>query len=152
MDKKSLQEFLVAGNKAGYATGNENDWVKQADGSTTISFEQGDFLMHDNFFGGEPYGGRMVVFYQKKAVWMMVYYGFVFEGVDTAPVYAMLRKALSQMPASCPLRGPHSISDKDLEYTNYWEGDILKFMGEEQIIRNDEGVYKATYAGGLIDV
>lgn len=41
--------------------------------------------MNDNFFGGEPYGGREVVFYEEKPVWMMVYYGWVAEGIESNP-------------------------------------------------------------------
>ena len=32
-------------------------------GGVTIPYEKGDWKSHDNFFGGEPYGGRIIVFY-----------------------------------------------------------------------------------------
>lgn len=62
MDKESLRQFLIDSNKAGYAGGEEKKWIKESDGSTTIPFEKEDFRSHDNFFGGEPYGGRIIVF------------------------------------------------------------------------------------------
>ena len=60
MSKESLIQFLVDSNKAGYAGGEEKKWVKESDSSTTIPFEKGQWRSHDNFFGGEPYGGRTI--------------------------------------------------------------------------------------------
>jgi hypothetical protein len=38
---------------------------------------------HDNFFGGEPYGGRTAVLFREKLVWMMVFsYGCVAADLD----------------------------------------------------------------------
>ena len=69
--------------------------------------------MHDNFFGGEPYGGRMVVFYKNKPIWTMVYYGWVEKTVkDPNVVYRILRSALKQMPNDAPFRGPKNWSLK----------------------------------------
>src|SRR5687767_1897076 len=98
MDIQALHQFLLDSNKAGYAAGEEKQWIKESDGSTTIPYEKGEFRSHDNFFGGEPYGGRLVVFHQNKPVWIMVYYGWVAEGVQPDPVYATLRGALMRMP------------------------------------------------------
>ena len=151
MDKDSLRGFLFEANKAGYAGGNEREWVKQDDGSTTIEFLQGNYRIHDNFFGGEPYGGRLVVFYEDKPVWMMVYYGWVEDGVAPDAVYKVLRSALAQMPKEYPFRGPHSYTESNMEYVNFWEGDIDRFMGEEQIVRDDATLYKANYMGGYVD-
>lgn len=151
MNENDLKQFLISANKVGYASGKEREWIKCEDGSTTIVFEQGEYRMHDNFFGGEPYGGRLVVFIENKPVWMMVYYGCVIEGVLVDKIYAILRKALSLMPENCPLRGPHSYTEGAFEYVNFWEGDVEKYVGEEQIIEGDKTVYKATYVGGLVD-
>src|SRR5687768_2587206 len=103
MNPDGLRRFLVEANAAGYAGGEERTWLKESDGSTTIAFAQGAWRLHDNFFGGEPYGGRAVVFLDDKPVWMMVYYGWVADGVEPDRVYGLLRRALMQMPADCPL-------------------------------------------------
>ena len=73
MTKESLIKFLIESNKAGYASGQEKQWIKELDGSTTIPFKKGEWHSQDNFFGGEPYGGRIVVFYKNKPYWIMVY-------------------------------------------------------------------------------
>ena len=113
MKIKELRQFLIDSNKAGYAGGQEKKWIKEVDGSTTIPFQKGEWRSHDNFFGGEPYGGRLVVFYKNKPVWIMVYYGLILNGIIVNPIYAMLRNALKNMPDDAPFRGP-----KELKTTN----------------------------------
>ena len=151
IDKELLQKFLIDSNKAGYAGGEERKWIKEPDGSTTISHQQGEWRSHDNFFGGEPYGGRVVVFYREKPVWMMVYYGWVDAGVETNPIYAILRAALMQMPEEYPFRGPREYQEGEYRYTNSWEGDVGRFSGEEKIMQGEKLIYKANYLGGLVD-
>src|SRR3989344_2490018 len=133
MNIEDLKQFLIDSNKAGYAGGKEKQWIKDPDGSTTIPFEKGDWKSHDNFFGGEPYGGRVVVFHENKPVWMMVYYGFVVKGVATNFVYAVLRNALMRMPEEAPFRGPKEFKDGEFTYSNTWNGNVKRYSGEEQI-------------------
>lgn len=151
MDIEQLRQFLLDSNAAGYAGGEEKKWIKEVDGSTTIPFEKGQWKSHDNFFGGEPYGGRIMVTYQNKPVWMMVYYGWVADDVEAGPIYAILRSALKQMPQDAPFRGPKEFIEGDLIYLNSWVGDIERYSGEEQIIQNGKLVYKANYFGGSVD-
>jgi len=120
VNRETLRQFLVDSNKAGYAGGEEKKWIKENDGSTSIPFEKGAWRSHDNFFGGEPYGGRTIVFYENKPHWMMIYYGWVEEGVETDPVYAVLRNALMQMPDDYPFRGPKEYQEGEYTYTNSW--------------------------------
>jgi hypothetical protein len=148
---QQLKEFLLASNKAGYAGGEEKKWVKEPDGSTTIPFQSGAWRSNDNFFGGEPYGGRVVVFFENKPIWIMVYYGWVVEGEDTNEVYAILRKALMQMPDNYPYRGPEKLVEGEFVYQNSWSGELDKYTGEEFIAKNGKEIYRATYMGGLVD-
>ncbi len=151
MNTEALRRFLVDSNKAGYAGGDERKWTKEPDASTTISFESGSWRLHDNFFGGEPYGGRTVVFHEGKPVWMMVYYGWVVEGMEANPVYGVLRNALMQMPEAHPFRGPIKYDEGKFAYANSWNGDVARFLGEEQITYGDRLIYKANYIGGVVD-
>jgi len=151
MEQEQLKQFLIDSNKAGYAGSNGKKWIKETNGSTTIPFEKGDFKSHDNFFGGEPYGGRVVVLYKNKPVWMMVYYGWVLENISVDKVYAILKKALMQMPTETPFRGPNEFKDNEFTYLNNWAGKIDRYSGEEQIIKNKKLIYKANYMGGYID-
>ncbi len=152
MNKEGLRHFVQKVNKEGYGSGKTDHWIKEKDGSTTIPFESGDFRMHDKFFGGEPYGGSMVVFFRNVVVWMMVYYGAVIPGQDILEVYKVIQKALLNAPAEMPVRGPRELEDGKLTYENGWIGDIEDFSGQESIV-NKEGrtVYSAKYMGGLVD-
>ena len=150
MNKEALRQFLIDSNKAGFAGGKEKKWIKEKDGSTTIPYEKDSWRSHDNFFGGEPYGGRIVVFFEGAPVWMMVYYGWVEEGIETGPIYSILRNALKQMPEDYPFRGPQEYKQGKFTYTNSWEGEVGRFSGGEQIRKGDKSIYQANYRGGLV--
>ena len=150
---KQLCEFLVKAKKSTYAAGNSAKKVVQDDKSTTLIFEDGDWKYHDNYFGGEPYGVREVVFFQGQPFYMMVYYGWVNESVvGFKDVYNVLQGALTQIPEGKPFRGPEKFEKDGLVYTNIFEGEVDNFFGEE-VIKNENGeqIYKAKYIGGLVD-
>jgi hypothetical protein len=139
-------DFLIKAKKRGYAGENQ---VKESDGSYSTRFTEGDFRFHDNWFGGEPFGGREVVLYRGKPYWMMVYYGADLTGKDLA--IPTLRKALSLMPDDFPARGPKSLKNGEYQYKNKWEGNVENFSGEETISKGTEQIYKTNYIGGLVD-
>lgn len=151
MDIQTLKDFLWEANQAGFASGNEKIMAKQADGSTTITFEKGDFRLNDNYFGGEPYGGRIIVWEKEQPIWLMAYYGWVKDGIEADKIYGALREALLKMPKEMPLRGPKEMASGSFRYMNIWEGDIEKYSGEEQITEEGKVVYKANYLGGWVD-
>lgn len=146
-----LRRFLVKAKKATYASGDEAQQTKEQDNSTSLYFKDGDWQYHDNYFGGEPYGGREVVFYKNKPVYIMVYYGQVKKGVDFGKIYKILQSALRQIPENKPYRGPEKYNENNLEYNNLFEGEVDNFSGTEIIKDNNEIVYQAKYIGGLID-
>ncbi len=148
--KEQLIAFLLKASKAGSAPSGESIWKKEEDGSTTSVHESGPFKMHDNFFGGEPFGGREVVFYENKPLWAMVYYGKA-EVSDMKELYDFLQKALSEMPPEAPFRGPKNFHEGQYRYENQWEGDVLDFSGVERIYVDEAKVYSARYMGGLVD-
>ncbi len=151
-DLNELCKFLVKAKKSTYAAGDDAKKIINDDKSTTMLFEDGDWQYHDNYFGGEPYGGREVVFFKNAPIYMMVYYGWVINGVDFSSVYRTLQGALSLMPEDKPFRGPKKYNNNDMEYTNIFEGNIDNFFGEEIIMSADnKEIYKAKYIGGLID-
>jgi hypothetical protein len=151
VDKRDLKKFILEASRATYASGNQSIQEKQSDRSTTIQFEKGEYKYHDNFFGGEPYGGREVIFYHGKPIWMMVYYGLVFPGVDNKQVYPFLMKALSNATADTPYRGPLLFEEGGWKYKNTLLGDVERFSGTERISIDGIGVYEASFLGGLVD-
>ena len=151
MEIEALQQFLLECNKAGYAGGSLKQWKKEPDGSVTISFKKGVWRSSDNFFGGEPYGGRNIVFYRDRPCWIMVYYGWVAKTEDADIVYSFLREALGRMPEERPYRGPEKHQDGECAYTNSWNGQVGRFAGEERIFHGKILIYQAQYSGGLVD-
>jgi len=155
IDLTKLKQFLLYCGREGYATLDSNPEAKreETDGSTTITLGQDGWNFHDNYFGGEPFGGREVVFYQTQPVWMMVYYGEVVDrSADVKPIYTVLRQALAAVPDEAPYRGPAELIVGELVYQNKWTGQLTSFSGQEKIIHSGVIVYRATYSGGLIDL
>lgn len=152
MTLDNLCKFLVKAKKVTYASGDSSKSSKEADGSTSLFFEEGKFKYHDNYFGGEPYGGREVVFFENKAVYIMTYYGQVHDNVsDIKKLYAFLQNALSSIPEDKPFRGPQEYRAGNFEYINKFEGEVDNFFGQEIIKENNLEVYRAKYAGGLVN-
>jgi hypothetical protein len=153
LDKKQLCEFLVKAKKATYAAGEASKKIVEADKSTTLIFKEGDLKYHDNYFGGEPFGGREVVFFQNEPIYIMTYYGSVSKSVsDLKAVYKILQKALLLIPEDYPFRGPDEYSEDGLIYKNSHTGEIDNFFGEETITSADgKEIYKAKYTGGYVN-
>jgi hypothetical protein len=153
IDTKELCKFLVEAKKSTYAAGDSVSKIINADKSTTLVFERENWKYHDNYFGGEPYGGREVVFFKNHPVYMMVYYGQVNESVaDINSVYGILMDALKLIPEDKPYRGPKKYNHGDLSYKNSFTGEVDNFFGEESITENGKEIYKARYVGGFVDL
>ena len=152
MNKEQLLNFVVDAHQHGYASGQSAPSKKEADGSTTIEYKSGEWKHHDNFFGGEPYGGREVVLYQGKPVWIMVYYGRVNDNVpEVGKVYEVLQGALRTVSQDAPFRGIKQYEHEGYRYDNDWQGDVESFSGKEVILQGETEIYSAEYLGGLVD-
>lgn len=152
-DKKELCKFLVEAKKSTYAAGDSAKKTVNDDKSTTLIFESGDWKYHDNYFGGEPYGGREVVFFKNDPIYIMTYYGQVDESIsDINKVYSILMGALKLIPEDKPFRGPEKYDENDASYINSFTGEVDSFFGEETITKNGKEIYKARYIGGFVDM
>jgi hypothetical protein len=150
MDETALLRFLLEASQRGYAAGGNAIKIREADHSTTIVFEQDEWRFHDNYFGGEPYGGREVVFLHGRPIWMAVYYGGVGDA-DVDAVYSFLQSALRAAPAAFPVRGPETFAESRFSYRNAHKGGVVAFAGQESIQESGRLVYTGHYAGGLVD-
>jgi hypothetical protein len=146
-----LTNFLLTANQKGYAGRKNGTWIEEKDHSTSINFQAEPWRSHDNYFGGQPYGGRMVVFYNDQPVWIMTYYGWTCGNLPAKTAYAALQNALLQMPANMPLRGPALYTEGAFCYTNTWSGELERFSGTETITHNGALEYQGSYLGGLVD-
>jgi len=148
---QQIKEFLLMASHATYASGDPSIRKVMPDKSTTITYTNGDFSFHDNYFGGEPYGGREVIFYKEKPIWIMVYYGTVVNNIEPKIVYPILTKALQASTIELPYRGPKLFEFQGLTYKNKFTGSFSNFTGEEYIYRRSVLLYKANFIGGYID-
>ncbi len=143
-----LGAFLLKASTKGYATG-ESVIKKSADGSYYTQYFAGEFRLHDSWFGGEPFGGREVVFFKGKPHWIMVYYGL--DSGKAKGLIGFLKLALARPPKELPVRGPKQLKNGDFRYINTWKGNLQNFKGEEKIFYKNKEVYRAMYLGGLVD-
>jgi hypothetical protein len=151
MNPEDITAFLMRANMP-HATG-EAQTTAETDGSRTIQYTEGDFKMHDNFFGGEPYGGRLVIFYQNRPVFLEAYYGRVYNTSKSADeVYIFLRKALQHPTEDTPYRGPAEYTEGTLVYTCACEGDVTNHTVKEYIHDGETEIYSAIVVGGLVDL
>ncbi|MFA5246674.1 MAG: DUF5680 domain-containing protein, partial [Candidatus Micrarchaeia archaeon] len=136
--KSQLRTFLYSSHLNGYSSGNRG--TLQKDGSRTVAYSKGNWEYQDNYFGGNPFGGREVVFFNGKPLYLMSYYGALSAGVvDIERVFCFLRKALCGSPKANPYRGPKSFCLGSLAYRNNWSGSLSGFSGEEAIWRMEIG-------------
>ena len=150
MNTNEICQFLVKANQNGYGNNNVKP-VDEVDGSHTITFDDGELTFHDNYFGGEPFGGREVISFKNKAVWMMVYYGFVTEMSLQNQIYTFLKESLLLFTSELPYRGPERHENGDWLYENKVIGVFDNFKGEEIIYFKNTEVYRTNYQGGVVD-
>ena len=148
-----IAELLINAGKVTWTSDKSEYYRKEKDGSTTFDYTTGNWRYNDNFFGGEPFAGREVVFFKGKAVWMNLYYGWVEKEVTNfGQVYEVLKKALNAKNNKFPVRGPKSFKFEKYFYKNSWQGDLARFTGEEKIHQNSKQIYFARYFGGCVDL
>ncbi len=151
---EAKQHGYAAGSNPGiyhHPDGSVTEVRKETDGSTTIIHVDRNWQCHDNYFGGEPYGGREVVSVEGRPVWMMAYYGLVLDNIDPKKVYPFLQEALRAASFDDCFRGPCFHQNDKWTYINDCGGDIPRFEGTELIYYQGKLVYEASYLGGLVD-
>ena len=151
ISKYKLCNFLILAKKNTYAAN-----AKKAKSKCILSknyiFSNNDFRYEDQYFGKYLDVGNEIVWYKDIPVWGMGYRGgMIRKYVDLhEETFAFLRKALMSPPIDFPARGPCELVHNDLIYLNNYKGDILSFVGEEIILKNQTKVYFRNYIGGLI--
>ncbi|CAN5748563.1 DUF5680 domain-containing protein [soil metagenome] len=152
MDHNEFTHFLNAANKATYANREAPKAESLRPSSEDYHFEQGDLTYHDTYFGSRDFMGEEVVYKTEKPVWAMNYYGYVLKDeISTSDAYKILRSALMQEYEDIlPVRGPKEYSEGEYAYRNSVEGDLDRFIGSEEILLNDQIIYRCWYHGGMI--
>lgn len=154
-DLKELKKFLVKASTKTYASSDDKYKKEEKDGSVTFEYKDGDWKYNDNYLGANSFGGREVIYYKDKPIWVMTYYGQVYEDKPAAKLVPdFLRKALTRvadsMDLEVPARGPKKYKEGDFSYLSNTDGKITAFTGEEFILKDGDEVYCAVYNGGLL--
>jgi hypothetical protein len=151
INKNELRQFLNKAKKATYAQGSATEPKIENDGSATLFCREGKWRYNVNYFRGEPYGGREVVFYDNKPVYLMCYYGSTSSDfANYKVVYELLQKAMELAPKSESYKKPIEYSKDGFVYTNAYHGSFESFWGEETIRKGERVVYRVRYLGGTM--
>ena len=142
--------FLIRAKTSTWA--GEGQKIRKNDYSRNYHYKEGLFEYKDQYFGNLMDGGKEIVFFKGKPIWIMCYHGGVLKEYNelSVEVFSFLRKVLLSPPKEFPVRGPTSYSEDKFTYKNYWKEDLYYFWGDEIILYQDLKVYNRAYIGGEI--
>ena len=145
-DIDELIEFRLKANVNTYAGFmNEVDSTRPA--SHDFRYEDGDYMYHDTYVGGEEFAGEEAVWRNEVTVWAMNYIGRVLDDRFSGD---FLKEALRAADKKMPYRGPELYQSGEYTYRCKVTGDFTWFQGLEEIYLNDVKVYECVFHGGLI--
>ena len=145
-DIDELIEFRLKANVNTYAGFmNEVDATRPA--SHDFRYEDGDYMYHDTYVGGEEFAGEEAVWKKGVTVWAMNYIGRVLDDRFSGD---FLKEALRAADKKMPYRGPEIYQSGEYTYRCKVTGDFTWFQGFEEIYLNDVKVYECVFHGGKI--
>ncbi|MBR1508837.1 MAG: helix-turn-helix transcriptional regulator [Eubacterium sp.] len=145
-DIDELIEFRLKANVNTYAGFmNEVDATRPA--SHDFRYEDGDYMYHDTYVGGEEFAGEEAVWKKGVTVWAKNYIGRVLDDRFSGD---FLKEALRAADRKMPYRGPEIYQSGEYTYRCKVTGDFTWFQGFEEIYLNDVKVYECVFHGGKI--
>ena len=145
-DIDELIEFRLKANVNTYAGFmNEVDATRPA--SHDFRYEDGDYMYHDTYVGGEEFAGEEAVWKKGVTVWAMNYIGRVLDDRFSGD---FLKEALRAADKKMPYRGPEIHQSGEYTYRCKVTGDFTWFQGFEEIYLNDVKIYECVFHGGKI--
>ena len=150
-DISELNVFIVRAKTATYVGNGEHVAPCRA-GSHDLRFSDGEWAYHDSYFGGTDFIGEEVVYFARKPVWAMNYYGRILRDdlLTGAQAGQMIKASLSRMYMEGRFLGGFAYTESDLTYTDASEGSADRFQGREVIRCGETIAYELVYHGGLI--
>ena len=145
-DIDELIEFRLKANVNTYA-----GFMNEVDATRTAShdfrYEEGDYMYHDTYLGGEEFAGEEAVWKKGITVWAMNYIGRVLDDRFSGD---FLKEALRAADKKMPYRGPEIYQSGEYTYRCKVTGDFTWFQGFEEIYLNDVKIYECVFHGGKI--
>ena len=115
--------------------------------SHDFRYQNGDYVYHDTYVGGEQFAGEEAVWKSGKALYAMNYLGRVLSKDFSGN---FLKDALRHADLKMPYRGPECYEDGEYTYKCSVNGDFSWFQGYEEIFFHDKKVYECYFHGGLM--
>lgn len=115
--------------------------------SHDFRYEEGQYVYHDTYIGGEQFAGEEAIWQEGKAIYAMNYLGRVL-GENFSGNF--LKEALRQATHDMPYRGPEFYQSGEYIYKCKVTGDFHWYQGYEEIYCTNEKVYECYFHGGLM--
>lgn len=145
-DLDELIAFRLEANVNTYAAFmNEVDATRPA--SHDYRYENGKYMYHDTYVGGEIFAGEEAVWKDGLAIYAMNYMGRVLTDGFSGN---FLKEALRAADNKMPYRGPELYQSGEYTYRCKVTGDFTWFQGYEEIYQNEQKVYECVFHGGLM--
>ena len=145
-DLDELIAFRLEANVHTYANF-ENEVDATRPGSHDYRYENGRFMYHDTYVGGEEFAGEEAVWKDSVTVYAMNYMGRVLSDGFSGN---FLKEALRAADVKMPYRGPELYQSGEYTYRCKVTGDFIWFQGYEEIYKEDIKVYECVFHGGLV--
>jgi transcriptional regulator with XRE-family HTH domain len=144
-DLNELIEFRLEANVNTYAAFMNEVQSTRLD-SHDFRYQNGDYVYHDTYVGGEQFAGEEAVWKSGKSVYAMNYLGRVLSKEFSGN---FLKDALRRADKKMPYRGPEHYEDGEYIYKCSVNGNFEWFQGYEEIFWREKKVYECYFHGGL---
>ena len=146
-----LEAFVITAKAATYA-GNGKKVEPTRPGSIDLSYEDGDLLYRDSYFGTGDFIGEEVVWYRGEPIWAMNYYGYILVPEELSPEEngKVIKESLTALYSEGRFLSGFKHQTSLGIYIDTNVGDVSNFHGLEWTERGGQRLYELRYHGGLI--
>ena len=147
-----LEAFIITAKAATYA-GNGKRAESTRPGSIDLSYEDGDLLYRDSYFGTGDFIGEEVVWYRGEPIWAMNYYGYILvpEELSAEESGKVIKESLTALYSEGRFLSGFKHQTSLGIYIDTNVGDVSNFHGMEWTERGGKRLYELRYHGGLIE-
>lgn len=148
---KELHQFIVRAKTETYV-GKGTKTLPYRPEAYELQYSDEDFFYLDSYFGGSDFIGQETVYYKKKPIWAMNYYGRLLDptAISAAEAGLTIQESLTALYQEGRFLGGFEYQTQYGKYVDTSEGEISSFTGKEWIERNGMKLYELVYHGGLI--
>ena len=146
-----LEAFIIKAKAATYA-GNGKRVQPTRPGSIDLSYEDGDLLYRDSYFGTGDFIGEEVVWYRGEPIWAMNYYGYILVPEELSPEESgkVIKESLTALYSEGRFLSGFKHQTSLGIYIDTNVGDVSNFHGMEWTERGGRRLYELRYHGGLV--